>query len=123
MRVEISVVPDPSDGSRFYKEPELQEHLKALHELLKTAYGKDLHNPIYHIEKSADAGGAWLVGNFLLETAKDLSPIITAGIGLVGGWLAAKAQRKIRVKIGDEEFEAHTVEQVKRLMSIAKEHK
>ena len=51
------------------------------------------------------------------------APYIAAIAGVVGAWLHAKYGRKARLKIGDVEAEAQTVEEVERLLAHALEIK
>jgi len=71
--------------------------------------------------ESADAlGGGGLSGRFIIDLVTNknlwlvLGPIITA-------WLTRRNGRKIRVKVGDIEVEAHTPEDVEKLLTKAQE--
>lgn len=121
MKVEFCLVPDPTDDEFFFKEPEIQSDLAALDDFMATAYARDFQPRVW-IQKSSD-GGTWATGQFILTTAKDLAPLIGPAIGLLGGWLIAKAGRKVRMKIGNHEFEAHSVEEIRRLIELTKERK
>jgi hypothetical protein len=47
-----------------------------------------------------------------------LAPVLG---GLIGAWLQAKYRRKVRLKIGEIEAEAQTVEEVEKLFRRAEE--
>ncbi|PTX36967.1 hypothetical protein IQ03_05291 [Gemmobacter caeni] len=63
---------------------------------------------------SVDSGGVTLLGEFTMM-ANTLGPAV---IGAIGGWVAARQGRKVRVKMGDIEAEAGSVEQVKELLAL-----
>jgi hypothetical protein len=69
--------------------------------------------------KSAEFTSSPLVGDFLV-LAKTLGP---AAIAAIGGWLAGRNGRKVRIKIGDIEAEARTPEEVEKLLAIARDIK
>src|SRR6185312_15222760 len=62
-----------------------------------------------HFEESADSH-SFLLGSFTIGLGKAIAlPVCTA----VGAWLHAKYGRRVRLKIGELEAEAQTVEEVK----------
>ena len=52
--------------------------------------------------------------------AQTLGPVLT---GVLGAWLQSKAGRKVRLKDGDIEVEAGTVEEVEKLFDMAAEQR
>jgi hypothetical protein len=64
--------------------------------------------------QSADAGG-WPIGNFALSCALGAIPTLA---GLAGAWVQARYGRKVRIKVGDMEAEANTVEEIERLLKL-----
>src|SRR4051794_21428092 len=89
--------------------------------------GQRLLNDFYlslhqqHIEVAYEAelregGGAtgWYLGEFFINLAAATGPVIGAAIG---AWLQARYGRKVRVKIGDIEAEAHSAEEVEKLLA------
>ncbi|WP_085787624.1 hypothetical protein [Ketogulonicigenium robustum] len=66
------------------------------------------------IRDSAGSGGITFLGEFTMM-ATTLGPAV---IGAIGGWVAARQGRKVRVKMGDIEAEAGSVEQVKELLAL-----
>ena len=60
------------------------------------------------------------VGAFLAEFVFSLE-VRTAALGALGGWLAARQGRKVRIKIGDVEAEATSVKELKSILEIADE--
>ena len=65
---------------------------------------------------SADAVGGYTGEIAVLVQA--FSPVLT---GILGAWLQSKAGRKVRFKDGDIEVEAHTVDEVSKLLGMAAE--
>lgn len=65
-----------------------------------------------------DSAGAGTVslGQFAIETIKVLGPVVTAAIG---AWLQKRYGRKVRIKIGEIEAEAQSVEEVEQLLQQA----
>ena len=73
-----------------------------------------------HVQDSADTGGMWFLGQFTIEGARIVAPALT---GIVGAYLGACMGRKVKLKQGDIEVEAHNVEELQRLLAIADERK
>ena len=71
------------------------------------------------IQKSADTGGTWFLGQFTIEAAKIAVPAIAA---VVGVYLRTRTGRKVRLKIVKIEAEAHNVEELEKLLKLADEH-
>jgi hypothetical protein len=67
---------------------------------------------------SVDAVGGF-TGEFV-ALVKTLGP---PGIAALGGWVAGRSGRKVRLKIGDVEAEAGTREEVEKLLAMARDHK
>jgi hypothetical protein len=64
-------------------------------------------------------GFATVLMQYVLPVAQAvISPVVAAG---VTAWLQGRANRKIRLKVGDLEVEAHTIEQVDQLLQRARE--
>jgi hypothetical protein len=68
--------------------------------------------------EEAEGAPAFLLGSFTIEIAKSVGPILGA---VIGAWLHARYGRKARLKIGDVEAEARTVEEVEKLLRVADE--
>jgi len=64
------------------------------------------------------AGGPFLSGEFVLNLAATIGPVLGAA---VGAWLHARYSRKVRLKVGEIEAEAQTVEEVEKLLARALE--
>jgi len=62
-------------------------------------------------------GGGGLSGQFTVIAAT-LAPVITGAAGFAGAWFQAKYGRKIRVKFGDIEIEAPTLEELKEALRL-----
>lgn len=60
-----------------------------------------------------------------LQLGEYMVPLATAGIAsistLVGVWLKGRSDRNVRIKVGDIEAEAATIEDVERLLRTAKD--
>lgn len=78
------------------------------------ATGSGLSQRMFVMDSAGDSGGA-------IQLAQMSIPVVTAVIGAFSGWFAARAGRKVRLKIGDIEAEAGSVKEVERLIEIADE--
>lgn len=58
-------------------------------------------------------------GDFIIQAGQALSSLGLGGI--IGAWLTAKYGRKVRLKVGEIEAEAHTPEEVEKLLARAQE--
>jgi hypothetical protein len=67
---------------------------------------------------SADAVGGYTGEIAVLATA--FGPILT---GILGAWLQSRTGRKVRLKDGDIEIEAQTVEEIRKLLDMAAEQR
>lgn len=67
---------------------------------------------------SVDAVGGYT--GEIAVLAKALGPVLT---GILGAWLQSKAGRKVRLKDGDIEVEARTVQEVGELLNMAAEQR
>lgn len=67
---------------------------------------------------AADTGGMWSLGQFTIEGAKIVSPALT---GILGAYLGARMGRKVKLKTGNIEVEAHSIEELQQLLKIADE--
>lgn len=66
-----------------------------------------------------DAGASAIaIGGMLLK-----SEVIKVALAAIGGWLAAKNGRKIRLKVGDIEVEATTVQELEDVIKLAEKLK
>lgn len=72
------------------------------------------------LEESAGSTGTPLLGTFTIELAKAAGPTLAAVGVAVAAWVQGRYGRKARLKIGDIEAEARTVEEVEKLISRAK---
>ena len=73
---------------------------------------------VVELEESAGSDTVWL-GTFTVDLAKTVGPALGALGVAVAAWLG-RYGRKVRLKIGDFEAEARTVEEVEKLMEHAK---
>ncbi len=67
---------------------------------------------------AADAVGGYTGEIAVLATA--FGPLLT---GILGAWLQSKSSRKVRLKDGDIEVEARTVEEVRELLDMVEKHR
>jgi hypothetical protein len=70
------------------------------------------------IRKSAGPEG----GTTYLPLLTVLAPYGVAVITALGGWLAGRSGRKVRIKIGDTEVEAGSVKELEQLLAVVKAH-
>ena len=105
----LTLVPADSEDKDF-RSPDRQ---RAINDVFKDLQGAQiLDNHKVYFQKSAE-GGSWLVGELLVHLGPHL---ITA----VGAYLAGRAGRSVKMKLGDKEFEASSVEEIERLIELAK---
>jgi len=71
---------------------------------------------VVELQESVGSETVWL-GKYTIEVAKIAAPVLA---GIIGAWLQARYGRKARLKIGDIEAEARTVEEVEKLLEHAK---
>jgi hypothetical protein len=97
------------------------EYQQGLEELATTlgAQGTKVSS-LVELEESAGSTGTPLLGTFTIELAKAAGPTLAAVGVAVAAWLQGRYGRKARLKIGDIEAEARTVEEVTELIARAK---
>jgi hypothetical protein len=66
----------------------------------------------------ASGFAVFLTGEFVLKLSAAVGPVLGTAIG---AWLHARYGRKVRIKVGDIETEAQTMEEVERLLARALE--
>lgn len=107
--IDIRLLPNANEGS--IREAAIQQDFHRIRSGI-SAEGLPIEVQSYS-EKSAD-GATWLIGEFIV-------PIMAASSAmwmLIGTWLQAKHGRRMRLKIGDVEAEATSIEEVQSLMKI-----
>jgi len=67
--------------------------------------------------RDAVGAGTTLLGKFIIPLTQTLGPPFFT---LLGAWLTARYGRSVRLKIGDVEAQARTVEEVEKLLDSAK---
>lgn len=93
------------------------ETQRALSEFTATLNGNSRgHRVSYFTMDSVELGSSINLGEFAIEISKLATPIIAA----LGAYLAGRAGRKVRLKVGDIELEASSVEQLDTLIEKAK---
>lgn len=101
--LKITLLAAPDELSYFT--PEYQQELRAFEKAFN-----DQGVPVDSERALAKmAGGPFLSGEFVLKVADKIGPPLIAG---VAGWLHGRAGRKVRLKVGDIEAEAPTIEEV-----------
>jgi len=107
----IKLLPGDGDGELFA--PECQAAVRAFFQQLRDA-GVIAH-PVAFTMDCAGAGGC-LVGEFVLPFAQ----IAGAAIGVaVAAWFQGRAGRKLRLKVGNIEIEAATMQELEKLLDQA----
>jgi hypothetical protein len=110
--LKITLLAAPDELSYFT--PEYQQELRAFEKAFN-----DQGVPVDSERALAKmAGGPFLSGEFVLKVADKIGPPLIAG---VAGWLHGRAGRKVRLKVGDIEAEAPTIEEVEKLLDRARE--
>jgi hypothetical protein len=109
-KIEIRLQRAPDDPK--VPDPKFQEELRGFSKALRTA-GIDYSQRAMAFD-AADALG-YPLPEFLIA----LSPAIAALAALCGAWVQARYGRKVRIKIGDVEAEARTIEEIEQLLKRA----
>lgn len=113
--LELELIPSPDDPD--YEDHRYQNELTTFENDLKDA-GLDPSARMFM--RKAVGFGSLYTGEFYISAAKILGPPIIAA---VGGWLAGRNGRKVRVKVGDIEAEANTMQQIEVLLERAQKLK
>lgn len=111
-RISVKLCRAPDDaplGSAAFQK-ELSEFARAL-----SAQGIDVRSR--HFTFDSVSGGGGLAGEFTLIASSILIPVSA----VAGAWLQAKCGRRVRVKFGDTEAEATTVEELEKVLRMAEE--
>jgi hypothetical protein len=116
MQCQLSITPASAEELRS---PEFQKEMRSIERDLKERGFEPFAQTL--IENSATTGGLWYLGQFVFDVVK--SNALPAMIGVVSAYLATRAGRKVRLKIGEVEAEAHNVEEIKKLLKLADKHK
>lgn len=114
-RLVLSLIPsdaDPPVRSRQY-----QRELEQFHDAL-SGHGVKVSS-LVHLEESVNPETPYL-GTFTVEFVKTLVPLAGVIGAAVGAWLHARMGRKVRLKIGEIEAEAQTIEEVQELLNRAR---
>ena|SRR6267154_5904402 len=98
----------PDDAPQFSQEH--QASIAAVFAAFRNE-GLDIRATAFAMDAVDSAGGA--TGDFL-ALAKALGPPIVAALT---GWLAGRSGRKVRVKVGDIEAEAHSVKELDKILA------
>jgi len=94
-----------------YRASEYQASLREVERALRTL---DKHiSVLAFFQESVDAS-TFLKGGFTI-----VQSVATAAVPAIGAWLLGRAGRKIRLKIGDVEAEAHSMAEVEELLKLA----
>lgn len=99
--MKITLIPEPRDDVSSFRQVLRDQDIK----YAEAAYVRD----------SVGDGITWL-GEFSANPE-----VWTGAMGAISGWLIARQGRKVRVKFGDTEVEAGTVEEVERLLTLVEE--
>jgi len=110
--LQIAALPAPDEPSKFTDE--YQRGLRAFESVFND------QGIWIHAEQALAkfAAGPFLSGEFALKLAATVGPVIGTA---AGAWLHARYGRKVRLKVGEVEAEAQTVEEVERLIARALE--
>ena len=111
MELAVTLLPGQDDPPLFDRE--YQDQLRE--------FGLSRHPPGVEISSTlriqASAGSENLyVGDFIIKFVSALGPVVCA---MLAAWLHARKGRKVRLKCGEIEAEAQTVDDVQRLLELA----
>ncbi|MCR0985852.1 hypothetical protein [Roseomonas populi] len=67
--------------------------------------------------------GGFNTGPLLGIAGQAITPLIAAAGGAAAVWLKGRADRRVKVKLGDFEAEARTPEELEKVMRLAAEHR
>jgi hypothetical protein len=112
MELQISMIPSPEDPP--WRSDDYQSELRNLGQALK-ADGLEIHEVGSHSVRSGGtppSSGEWKV-----ELDAMLGPTLKAP---VGSWLQARRGRTARLRIGEIEADVRTVEELARVIKIAR---
>ncbi len=107
----LTLVPAEADGDRAGED--CQRELRHCYEQLRASGMKV--SPRIYTKDSAGAVGS-LVGEFVIPLATTIGPVLAAA---VSAWFQRRDGRKLRLKVGDIEVEAHSEEELERLLEQA----
>ena len=114
-RIVLSLI--PSDADPPLRDRDYQRDLEQFHDAL-SAHGLNVSS-LVELEESVGSETPYL-GTFTVEVVKTLVPVAGVIGAAVGAWLHARMGRKVRVKIGETEAEAQTLEEVQELLKLAR---
>ena len=122
-RIEIQLIPAPDDAAP--NSAEYQAELDGFYKILRSR-GVVPQRVLETLEAAVGPGetAMWL-GQFVIvaKTATPIVAIIGPALGtVIGVWLHNRYGRKVRMKIGDIEVEAQTMDEVRELLHIIEEH-
>jgi hypothetical protein len=112
-RVELILLGGQDDAD--WKAIGYQQELKAIERAFR-GHGLTV-SPQMLAQRSVD-GGSWFTGTFMLHLAAQAA---VPSLAFLGGWLKARMDRKMRLKINDIEAEATSVEEIEKLLKLAKD--
>lgn len=92
-----------------------REYQKELREFELTAHSRGVEiSSIVRVRQSAGSENLYL-GEFVIKFLSALGPVVCA---ILAAWLHARKGRKVRLKVGEIEAEAQTVDDIKRLLEL-----
>lgn len=112
MEIQISMIPSPEDPP--WRSDNYQSELRNLGLALK-ADGLEIYEVVSHPVRSG--GATPISGEWKVELGSTLEPILKAP---VGSWLQGRRGRTARLRIGEIEADVRTVEELARVIKIAK---
>lgn len=111
--LKLTLIPAPDDPS--LKAPEYQAGLRQFKQSLNSQGVEVIAVEIHEFSAIGFSGAA---GEYSIKLAAIVGPVLGTAIG---AWLHARYGRKVRLKIGEVEAEAQTVEEVEKLLDRAQE--
>ena len=108
-RLTLFLVAAPDDPT--VADPEYQRGLSAVSGALREA---GILSAQRRMTFDADGAAGYSLGQYFISLAPVAGPVI--GVA-VGAWITARSGRKLRIKVGDIELEAHSPAEIDHLMA------
>lgn len=94
-------------------DPEYQRGLSAVGEALREA---GILSAQRRVTFDAVGAAGYSVGQYIIALAPVAAPVIGVAVGV---WITARSGRKLRIKVGDIELEAHSSAEIEHLLAQA----
>ena len=113
-QIVVALIPAAEDGSR--ESVAMQTEFWGLTHALQ-ARGLKVSTHVFVMDSVG--GGMTNLGELTIDLARDFAPAVTA---ILGAWAQARFGRRVRLKVGDIEAEAKTIEEIQELLDLTNRH-